>query len=76
MNTNIEATTPQEHPSAGETSASNNANSAPTDQLKLDFGEGPECHAAYEQFIKTTKLPDSTKLWLAFSRAWLLGGKP
>ena len=69
MNTNIEATTPQEHPSSG-------AANTPTYQLKLDFGEGPECHAAYEQFIKTTKLPDSTKLWLAFSHAWMMGNKP
>jgi hypothetical protein len=61
MMTHNEATTPQEQPSPY--------------QRKLDFGEGADCHTAYEKFLDTTRLPDSTKLWLAFSSAWLTGVK-
>ena len=68
MNAKIEAATPQEHLSPDRTEPISY-------QLKLDFGEGPACHSAYEKFLQSTKLPDSTKLWLAFSSAWLTGSK-
>ena len=39
-------------------------------QHKLDFGEGPECHAAYEDFLKANKLEDSNENWVLFAECW------
>ena len=39
-------------------------------QYKLDFGEGPECHAAYEDFLKVNELEDCNENWVMFLRCW------
>lgn len=39
-------------------------------QHKLDFGEGPECHAAYEDFLKVNDLEDSNENWVTFLDCW------
>jgi hypothetical protein len=39
-------------------------------QHKLDFGEGPECHAAYEDFLKANNLEDSNTNWTMFLACW------
>lgn len=39
-------------------------------QHKLDFGEGPECHEAYEEFLKVNDLEDNTENWVLFVNCW------
>ena len=41
-----------------------------TYQHKLDFGEGPECHEAYEDFLRLNALEDSNENWTMFLRCW------
>lgn len=35
-------------------------------QLKLDFGEGPECHKLYEEFLQETGNEDTSEQWSMF----------
>lgn len=35
-------------------------------QLKLDFGEGPECHRLYEEFLQETGTEDTAEQWGMF----------
>jgi hypothetical protein len=35
-------------------------------QLKLDFGEGQECHKLYEEFLQETKTEDTPEQWGMF----------
>lgn len=39
-------------------------------QYKLDFGEGPECHKAYEDFLKVNDLGDTNENWVLFLNCW------
>lgn len=39
-------------------------------QLKLDLGEGQECHEAYEEFLKANNLEDTNKNWVMFIECW------
>ena len=39
-------------------------------QYKLDFGEGPECHQAYEDFLKVNELEDTNENWVFFLACW------
>lgn len=39
-------------------------------QHKLDFGEGPECHEAYQQFLVVNDLEDSNENWVTFLECW------
>lgn len=39
-------------------------------QHKLDFGEGPECHKAYEDFLVVNRLEDSNENWMMFLECW------
>ena len=41
-----------------------------TYQHKLDFGEGPECHKAYEDFLAINRLEDSNENWVMFLECW------
>ena len=40
-------------------------------QRKLDFGEGPECHQAYEDFLRVNELEDSNANWTMFLQCWV-----
>lgn len=40
-------------------------------QHKLDFGEGPECHQAYEDFLRVNELEDSNANWTMFLQCWV-----
>lgn len=40
-------------------------------QYKLDFGEGPECHQAYEDFLRVNELEDSNANWTMFLQCWV-----
>jgi hypothetical protein len=35
-------------------------------QLKLDFGEGKECHRLYEEFLQETGIEDTAEQWGMF----------
>lgn len=35
-------------------------------QLKLDFGEGQECHKLYEEFLQETGMEDTAEQWGMF----------
>lgn len=39
-------------------------------QLKLDLGEGKECHEAYEDFLKVNDLEDNNENWVMFTECW------
>ena len=39
-------------------------------QLKLDLGEGAECHEAYEEYLEWSKLEDTNEAWVVFSKAY------
>ena len=39
-------------------------------QHKLDFGEGPECHKAYEDFLAVNNLEDTNSSWVLFVECW------
>ena len=41
-------------------------------QLKLDFGEGPECHRLYEEFLQETKTEDTVEQWGMFIKCYQL----
>lgn len=41
-------------------------------QLKLDFGEGPECHKLYEEFLQETGIEDTPEQWGMFVRCYEL----
>ena len=42
-----------------------------TYQHKLDFGEGPECHAAYQDFLRANNLEDTNASWVLFVECWM-----
>jgi hypothetical protein len=39
-------------------------------QLKLDLGEGANCHEAYEEYLEYYRLEDNTERWLLFCAAF------
>jgi hypothetical protein len=39
-------------------------------QLKLDLGEGAECHEAYEEYLHAYGREDSVQTWVSFCKAW------
>jgi hypothetical protein len=39
-------------------------------QLKLDFGEGQECHKLYEEFLQETGMEDTPEQWSIFVRCF------
>lgn len=39
-------------------------------QMKLDFGEGPECQQEYETFLELNQLEDSEENWVTFCDCW------
>jgi hypothetical protein len=39
-------------------------------QYKLDFGEGAECHEAYQEYLKQYELEDDNERWVMFTVAW------
>jgi len=41
-------------------------------QLKLDFGEGPDCHKLYEEFLQETGIEDTPEQWGMFVRCYEL----
>ena len=41
-------------------------------QLKLDFGEGPECHRLYEEFLQETGMEDTVEQWGMFIKCYQL----
>jgi hypothetical protein len=41
-------------------------------QLKLDFGEGPECHRLYEEFLQKTGIEDTAEQWGMFIKCYQL----
>lgn len=41
-------------------------------QLKLDFGEGPDCHRLYEEFLQETGIEDTPEQWGMFVRCYEL----
>ena len=41
-------------------------------QLKLDFGEGPECHRLYEEFLQETGTEDTAEQWGMFIKCYQL----
>lgn len=41
-------------------------------QLKLDFGEGPECHRLYEEFLAEQGVEDTTEQWAMFVECYNL----
>lgn len=41
-------------------------------QLKLDFGEGQDCHRLYEEFLQETGIEDTPEQWGMFVRCYEL----
>ena len=41
-------------------------------QLKLDFGEGQECHRLYEEFLQETGMEDTAEQWGMFIKCYQL----
>jgi hypothetical protein len=41
-------------------------------QLKLDFGEGQECHKLYEEFLQETGMEDTAGQWGMFIKCYQL----
>ena len=39
-------------------------------QLKLDLGEGANCHEAYEEYLDYYKLEDTNERWVSFCSAF------
>lgn len=39
-------------------------------QLKLDFGEGQQCHQAYETYIESYGVEDTEAEWVSFVNVW------
>ena len=39
-------------------------------QFKLDLGEGPRCHKAYEEYLQHYELEDNPERWVFFVQMW------
>ena len=39
-------------------------------QHKLDLGEGPECHEAYQEYLSWSGYEDTGDRWVMFTQVW------